>query len=240
MTTDIIQNMMLKNNTLSLFQKKIDSNFNSNFINIRQINDISKSFIYSVTGNHIDWTTHYYGITAFPYTVIVLDDNFDNTLHGFSSFSVISSLSGSIILDDLYLLNNSAIIETANIFESSSSITSSITSTFNPNISFIDYRHGIIILDNTIISINNLICSTNIRVKDNVWVCEAKANEFNITTNPTAYDTLTGTISAYSNPYITTIGLYDDDDNLIVIGKFANPIKKSNKVDMIFKIKLDM
>jgi hypothetical protein len=240
MTTAIIQNMIVKNNTLGLFQKEIDTNFNNNFTNIRQINDISKSSNYSVTGNHIDWTTHFYGITAFPYIVVVLDDNFDNTLHGFSSFSVSSSLSGYIVLDDIYLLNNTAIIETANIFETSSSITSSITSTFNPNISFIDYRHGVIILDSSIESITNLICSTNIRVKRNVWTCVLKANEFNITTNPTAYDNLTGTISAYSNPYITTVGLYDNNDNLLVIGKFTSPIKKSTKVDMVLKIQVDM
>lgn len=240
MTDAILQNMITLNNNLGLFQKNLNTNFNSNFTNIRQLNSLSQSSNYSVSANYIDWTTHYYSITAFPYTVVVLDNNYDNTLKGFNSFNVISSVSGNIILDDLYLLNNPAIMEHANIFQTSTSITSSITSTFNPNTSFIDYRHGIIVLDSSITAINGLISYTNIRVKSNEWVCEAKANEFNVTTNPTAYDTLTGTISAYTNPYITSIGIYDDNGNLLIIGKFTNPVKKSTKVDMIFKLHMDM
>ena len=240
MTDAILQNMLTKNDNFNIFQKNLNNSFNTNFTNIRQINDLSQSSNYSVTGNYIDWTTHYYGITAFPYTVVVLDDNFDNTLKGFSFLSVNTSLSGNIILDDLYLLNNPLILETANIFQTSTSITSSITSAYNPNSSFIDYRHGVIILDSSITSINSLICSTNIRIKNNVWICAVDANEFNVTTNPTAYDTLTSTISAYTNPYITSVGIYDDNNNLLVIGKFTNPVKKSTKVDMIFKISIDM
>ena len=46
--------------------------------------------------------------------------------------------------------------------------------------------------------------------------------------------------SSTFNPYITTIGLYDDAGRLLAIGKLANPIRKRNDVDMNFLIRIDL
>jgi len=42
------------------------------------------------------------------------------------------------------------------------------------------------------------------------------------------------------NPYVTTIGLYDDFGRLLAIGKLGRPIQKLQNVDMTFVIKFDI
>jgi hypothetical protein len=86
------------------------------------------------------------------------------------------------------------------------------------------------------------------------WSLPVNPAEFNITNNPTAYkkdirntsasivtsqyrdDNITG--SSWS-PYITTLGLYDKYNNLIVVGRLSQPIKKRKDTRIIFKIKKD-
>ena len=54
--------------------------------------------------------------------------------------------------------------------------------------------------------------------------------------------------SSYADPtgsfekttYISKVGIYDDDMNLIGIAKVATPIKKTAERDFTFKIKLDI
>jgi hypothetical protein len=41
-------------------------------------------------------------------------------------------------------------------------------------------------------------------------------------------------------PYVTTIGLYNDSNDLIAVGKLGRPTPKSENTDMTFVIKLDM
>lgn len=41
------------------------------------------------------------------------------------------------------------------------------------------------------------------------------------------------------NPYITTIGLYDDEHNLLITGKLAKPVMNDRNIDMGFVLKFD-
>jgi hypothetical protein len=79
-------------------------------------------------------------------------------------------------------------------------------------------------------------------------ICKIKKNEFNFTQNYTVRknndvesnmlaDYVT---SSYFNPYITTIGLYNSDFELVAIAKLANPTNKRDDVDMNFIIRFDM
>jgi hypothetical protein len=40
--------------------------------------------------------------------------------------------------------------------------------------------------------------------------------------------------------YLSSIGIYDDDQNLIGIAKLATPVRKREKDSYTFKLKLDM
>ena len=41
------------------------------------------------------------------------------------------------------------------------------------------------------------------------------------------------------HPYITTIGLYNDENDLLLVAKLSKPIMKSPNTDMTFIVKYD-
>ena len=75
-------------------------------------------------------------------------------------------------------------------------------------------------------------------------------NEFNYTLNPS---TISGSFNtgstagsvygyvteSYFSPYITTIGLYDEQQNLLAIGKLAQPLPTSPTTDTTILINID-
>ena len=52
-----------------------------------------------------------------------------------------------------------------------------------------------------------------------------------------AYTDLTS--SFVKQTYISKIGIYDDEKNLIAIAKVARPVKKTEDRDLTFKLKID-
>lgn len=72
-------------------------------------------------------------------------------------------------------------------------------------------------------------------------------DEFNYTLNRTYYDE-PGTYVVkdklqtlgYPFTYITTIGLYNDADDLLAVAKLSKPIKKTPSTELVVKIKLDI
>jgi hypothetical protein len=46
-------------------------------------------------------------------------------------------------------------------------------------------------------------------------------------------------ISGTLKPYVTTIGLYDDQSQLLAVGKLAQPIQKRDDIDMNFIVRWD-
>lgn len=69
--------------------------------------------------------------------------------------------------------------------------------------------------------------------------------EFNFTLNPTSTKDEFGNIasnvsSSEFRPYVTSIGLYNDDQQLIAVAKLSQPIPKSTDTDMTFVVKLDI
>lgn len=79
-------------------------------------------------------------------------------------------------------------------------------------------------------------------------ICKIRRGEFNFTQNPSiridraafSNDLENYVTSSYFNPYITTVGLYDDDSNLLAVAKLANPLEKRDDVDMNVIIRFDM
>jgi hypothetical protein len=100
--------------------------------------------------------------------------------------------------------------------------------------------------------------SGNTEVKTAVYNLKVSDYELNHTLNPTAQsgstvlqysgskfvqpsgiyaDNVTG--SAFQ-PYITTVGLYNDSDQLIAVGKLAQPLPKPADTELTIQIKLDV
>lgn len=82
-----------------------------------------------------------------------------------------------------------------------------------------------------------------------IFRCRAPVGQLNGSTNPTYYRVLTGSeapnrnekevVSPQQQTYITTIGLYDDDYGLVGLAKIAQPIKKEESQDILFRLRLD-
>ena len=45
---------------------------------------------------------------------------------------------------------------------------------------------------------------------------------------------------SYFKPYVTSIGLYNDAQELIAVAKLGQPVPKSKDTDMTFVVTLDM
>lgn len=78
-----------------------------------------------------------------------------------------------------------------------------------------------------------------------IYFCRANNSEFNYSSNPTFVDdnkrirVTSGSNILQTRTYITTIGLYDANDNLLAVAKVNKPITKSPDNEAIFRIRLD-
>ncbi len=91
--------------------------------------------------------------------------------------------------------------------------------------------------------IYNLQFNNTIELNSTVYFCRAKHNEFNYSSNPTY---LTGSQIRVKNQttdipisYITSIGLYSADNQLLAVGKFSEPIRKDSNIELTFRARLD-
>jgi hypothetical protein len=76
-----------------------------------------------------------------------------------------------------------------------------------------------------------------------IYFCRALNADFNYSTNPTFTDSddriiPTSGTDNQTRTYITTIGLYDINDNMLAVSKLSEPVKKSPETEVIFRVRL--
>ena len=83
-------------------------------------------------------------------------------------------------------------------------------------------------------------------IYEHTYNCRSNQSQLNFTLNPSSYNntTASGSVNdnitgSYFQPYVTTVGLYNDANELIAVGKLGQPIPKSQHSDMTFAIKFD-
>ena len=84
-------------------------------------------------------------------------------------------------------------------------------------------------------------------VYENYITAQIKENEFNLTYNPSIRITGSDAYSQIRNfatgsdfhPYASTLGLYNDDNELLMVAKFGQPVPISTETDMTFLIRYD-
>ncbi len=94
---------------------------------------------------------------------------------------------------------------------------------------------------------NNFTCSfsSSYTIFEKQYKCTIRENEYNFTLNPsTIRNDATGSVygfvtESYFSPYITTVGLYDEQQNLLAIGKLAQPLPSSPTTDTTILINID-
>ena len=101
---------------------------------------------------------------------------------------------------------------------------------------------------------NNVTCSFNssITLFESQYKCTSNPNEFLFSQNPsiisgsnscpknitsTLYNFATG---SYFTPYVTTVGLYNNNKELVAVGKLAQPLDMSDTTDTTILINLDL
>jgi hypothetical protein len=96
---------------------------------------------------------------------------------------------------------------------------------------------------------SNITCSfeSTITLYESQYKCTIRENEFNFTQNPTVvsgsmnsgviYAFATG---SYFSPYVTTVGLYNNNYELIAVGKLAQPLPTSAVTDTTILVNLDL
>ena len=111
---------------------------------------------------------------------------------------------------------------------------------------------------NNFVTSSNVTCSfsSSLTIYENQYKCTIRENEYNYTNNPTSlasanFNTSSifypqnGTVkgfftASYFDPYITTVGLYDNNQNLLAIGKLAQPLPTSATTDITVLVNIDM
>lgn len=77
--------------------------------------------------------------------------------------------------------------------------------------------------------------------------CRAEADEFNYSSNPTFTDTTNRIVvidvgqedTEQTFTYVTSVGMYDANDNLLAVAKLSRPVQKSPERDLTFRVRLD-
>lgn len=133
------------------------------------------------------------------------------------------------------------------------------------NVGQIFYPHGIAVLTQQLytvkdLDLENLYEGSNITasfsssytIYETQYKCTIDESEFNFSQNPSIisgsvtnnvttasgviYDFATG---SYFNPYVTTVGLYNNDRELLAVGKLAQPLPTSQVTDTTILVNID-
>ena len=84
-------------------------------------------------------------------------------------------------------------------------------------------------------------------IYENEYMCTVNADEYNYTHNISTRKIQTTQNPVLSNfatsslfkPYVTTVGLYNEDNELLVVGKLGQPIRMSDETDTTFVLRWD-
>ncbi len=98
-------------------------------------------------------------------------------------------------------------------------------------------------LFNAISGAGSFIVDSEEKITSQYYFTRAKNNEFNYTTNPSFVDNNANVLipSFIDNPqtFITTVGLYNDNNDLVAVAKLSQPVTKDFTKEALIRVKLD-
>jgi hypothetical protein len=116
----------------------------------------------------------------------------------------------------------------------------------------INYSHGIVVFTHNIPFIYwkytaNASCSfqSSRTIYETQYKCTIRENEFNFSQNPslisgstdgTVYNFVTG---SYFSPYVTTVGFYNENQELLMVAKLGQPLPTSPTTDTTILVNID-
>ena len=91
--------------------------------------------------------------------------------------------------------------------------------------------------------IKNIQFNNTTELNSTIYFCRANHNEFNYSSNPTYVNSSKIQVKETSldNPvsYITTVGLYSADNELLAVAKLSEPLKKDPTNELTLRVRLD-
>mgnify|MGYP003115799591 FL=1 len=90
----------------------------------------------------------------------------------------------------------------------------------------------------------NISFNNTTELNSTIYFCRANNSDFNYSANPT-YTSDSKIVVKDNNPnevpktYITTIGLYSADNELLAVAKLSEPLKKTPNDELTFRVRLD-
>lgn len=92
--------------------------------------------------------------------------------------------------------------------------------------------------------IKNVEFNNTTELNSTIYFCRANTQDYNYSSNPT-YVSASKIIVKNDNPkaepvsYITTVGLYSSDNELLAVAKLSEPLKKSPSNELTLRVRLD-
>lgn len=96
-------------------------------------------------------------------------------------------------------------------------------------------------------SLTGITFQNTTNINSTLIFCKAGADEFNYSSNPTFTDSDDKIVvidpgneeTQQTFTFITSIGLYDANDNLLAVAKLSRPVEKNPERDLTFRVRLD-
>ena len=83
-------------------------------------------------------------------------------------------------------------------------------------------------------------------INSSLYFCRASSDEFNYSSNPTFRDSNgnivvipPGETNARTFAFVTTVGLYNENNDLLAVAKLSRPVEKNDERDLSIRIRLD-
>jgi hypothetical protein len=92
--------------------------------------------------------------------------------------------------------------------------------------------------------LGNVSFNNTTELNSTIYFCRANANEFNYSSNPTYLKDSKIRVKADDSraepvSYITTVGLYGPNNELLAVGKLSEPLKKTPSNELTVRVRLD-
>jgi len=91
--------------------------------------------------------------------------------------------------------------------------------------------------------IYNLSFNNTVELNSSIYFCRINHNEYNYSANPTYLSNSKIRVKNDStdNPvsYVTTVGLYSADNQLLAVGKLSEPLRKDPTIEYTLRARLD-
>jgi hypothetical protein len=89
----------------------------------------------------------------------------------------------------------------------------------------------------------NIQFNNTTELNSTIYFCRVNHNEFNYSTNPTYLSSSKIVVKNESTDspvsYLTTVGLYSSDNELMAVAKLSEPLKKDPSNELTIRVRLD-